>query len=401
VDTRGDVYVADRNNHRIQKFTRDGRFIASWGRAGGMPGTGDGEFNRPHGVATDLNGNVYVADTTNHRVQKLTSAGRFIAKWGRNGGDGSAGTGDGEFNDVRDVAVDAAGGVYTVEEANHRAQKFTSTGRFVARWGRNGGDGSAGAGPGEFDQPRGIGVDRAGEVYVAEKRNHRVQRFTSSGAFVTRWGKGGGAGGGDEAIGVAPGEFNLPYDVTVDPRGDVYVADTSNTRVQKFTRLGRFLASFGRPGFGNGEFHDPYGVVADCRGNVYVTDEDNSRVQKFGDRAVPPPPCLPELTLGRPSREIVRDRGLELRARCDMPCAITVRGAVELEGGRSLTLRRARERLSAGETARLKLGLRGRGLAAVRRALDAGERATATVVGRARAFSGRSETERRRVRVRR
>jgi tripartite motif-containing protein 71 len=401
VDTRGQVYVADRNNHRIQKFTRNGRFIASWGRADRMPGSGDGEFNRPHGVATDLNGNVYVADTSNHRIQKFTSSGRLLMKWGRNGGDGSAGIGDGEFNDVRDVAVDAAGGVYTIEEANHRAQKFTATGRFVARWGRNGGDGSAGAGSGEFDQPRGVGVDLAGGVYVVEKRNHRVQRFTSSGAFVTKWGKGGGAGGGDEAIGSGDGEFNLPYDVTVDPRGDVYVADTSNVRVQKFTRLGRFLMKFGRPGFGNGEFHEPYGVAADCRGNVYVTDEVNGTVQGFGDRSVPPPPCLPELTLGRPSRRIVRDRGAKVRVRCDMPCAVTVRGSVELEGDRTVTLRRARARLPAGETRTLRARLGGKGLQAVRNALEEGERPRLTVRGRARAFSGLSEPERRRVRLRR
>ena len=92
-------------NHRIQKFTSDGQFIAKWGSGG----NGDGEFYYPFGIAIDSSGHVYVADTYNHRIQKFTSNGQFVAKWG------SYGTGDGQFNYPCGIAIDASGNVYVVE----------------------------------------------------------------------------------------------------------------------------------------------------------------------------------------------------------------------------------------------------------------------------------------------
>jgi len=118
LDGWGNVYVADTWNDRIQKFTSDGVFITKWGKEG----SGDGEFRWPAGVAVDASGNVYVADTKNHRIQKFTSDGIFIAKWG------SKGTGKGEFFHPTGVAVDASGNAYVADSGNHRIQKFRPEG---------------------------------------------------------------------------------------------------------------------------------------------------------------------------------------------------------------------------------------------------------------------------------
>ena len=363
VDPAGHVYVADRENNRIQKFTSSGRLLAVWGRNGGdgSLGLAPGEFNGPYGVAVDGRGLVYVLDSRNNRVQKFASGGTFLAMWGRNGGDGSYGSLPGELADPRGIDVDRRGFVYVADHGNHRIQKFSPEGRVTAVWGRNGGDGSAGAGPGEFNQPRGVTVDSAGNIYVAEKANHRIQKLAPDGAYVTWWGRNGGAGGGDAAIGDAAGEFNLPYDVAVDERDHVYVTDTSNTRVQKFSSHGRFLLALGGPGTADGRFHEPYGVATDCRSNIYVTEEGNDRVQKFGRTSAPPPRCPPRLELNLRRRRPLA-RGVALRIECDLPCDVTASGRA---GGR-LLLEPVTRDLTAGTSARIVLRLRPRGLARVR-----------------------------------
>ena len=128
----------------VYKFDSDGKFITKWG----SKGPGDGEFNYPEGISVDSSGNVYVADSFNHRIQKFDSNGKFIAKWG------SKGTGDGEFNYPYGISVDSSSGtVYVADAVNRRIQKFDSNGKFIAKWG------SKGTGDGEFDKPYGISVD--------------------------------------------------------------------------------------------------------------------------------------------------------------------------------------------------------------------------------------------------
>jgi sugar lactone lactonase YvrE len=210
VDSSGYVYVADRWNNRIQRFTSNGDFITKWGRNG----SGDGEFYCPTGVAVDASGFVYVAAPYNYRIQKFTSSGSFITKWG------SEGSSDGQFRDPEGVAVDSSGYVYVADTHNHRIQKFTSNGAFITKWG------SEGSGDGQFRYPEGVAVDSIGYVYVADSGNHRIQKFTSNGDFTTQWG----------SFGSSDGQFRDPDGVAVDSSGYVYVADTFNHRIQKFKR---------------------------------------------------------------------------------------------------------------------------------------------------------------------
>jgi DNA-binding beta-propeller fold protein YncE len=252
IDGQGNVYVADSSNDRIQKFNSSGTFITQWG----SKGSGDGEFDRPRGIAIDVQGNVYVADTFNHRIQKFNSSGTFITKWGGNG------SGDGQFDWPRGIAIDVQGNVYVADMSNDRIQKFSSDGTFITEWG------SEGSGDGEFHFPRGIAIDVQGNVYVADYFNNRIQKFSSDGTFITEWGS---EGSGD-------GEFDNPYGIAIDGQGNVYVADIWNNRIQKFSSSGTFISQWRSNGIGG--FY-PTDIAIDVQGNVYVPDIGNDRIQKF------------------------------------------------------------------------------------------------------------------------
>ncbi|MBN1202941.1 MAG: hypothetical protein JXJ20_13915 [Anaerolineae bacterium] len=251
----GNVYVADSENHRVQVFSPDGAFITRWGSYG----SGPGQFDIPQGIAVDGQGNVYVGDRNNSRIQRFTADGTFVTAWG------SYGTGNGQFVEPRNVAVDGQGNVYVADSQNHRIQKFSSDGAFITTWGSQGG------GDGQFNYATGVAVDVEGNVYVSDADNHRIQKFTSDGAFITTWGS---QGGGD-------GQFDRPYSLSVDAAGDVYVIDEWNNRVQKFTSDGAFITMWGGPGSDEGQFQYPHGVAVDARGYAYVVDEWNHRVQVF------------------------------------------------------------------------------------------------------------------------
>ncbi len=207
VDRGGTVYVADFNNHRIQKFDSNGTFLGKWG----MQGTGDGQFNFPTGVATDTQGNVYIADSGNDRIQRFDSNGTFLGKWGIHG------TSKGQFQGPNGITVDDQGNVFVADSTNHRVQKFDSTGIFLAAWG---GQGTAN---GEFNLPFGIAVDRQGRVYVTDNRNNRIQRFDSNGNFLDTF---GGTGGADFTIA-------YPAGIAVDERNNIYVTERNDGQLTK------------------------------------------------------------------------------------------------------------------------------------------------------------------------
>jgi sugar lactone lactonase YvrE len=262
VDSTPNVYVVDSSNHRVQKFTSTGGFLTKWGSFG----SSDGQFKGPQGVSVDLSGDVYVTDFSNHRLQKFNSGGGFLTKWG------SFGVGDGQFSRPEDVAASREFSanrflirVYVVD-ADAGVQKFDSGGGFLARWA------SFGSGDGQFNLPFGIGADpRGGYFYVADTGNHRIEFFIPSGSFAGKWG----------TLGSGNGQFNTPLGVAVDSSGDVYVVDTGNQRVQKFSATGAFIAKWGSAGSGDGQFNNPHRVAVDKYGNVYVTDTENNRIQKF------------------------------------------------------------------------------------------------------------------------
>ena len=179
---------------------------------------------------------------------------------------GKAGSAAGQFNNPWGVATDKAGNVYITDSKNYRVQKFDSNGNFLTDWGIEGPPMA-----GYFEYPLGIAVDKYGNVYVTDGNNAVVQKFDSNGNFITNWGT---EGSGD-------GQFKMPWGIATDNAGNVYVADSHNNRVQKFDSSGSFITKWGSAGSGDGQFACPIGIAVDNFGNVYVADGVNYRVQKF------------------------------------------------------------------------------------------------------------------------
>jgi hypothetical protein len=258
VDGSGYVYVVDYDLFgSVQKFSSTGGFVSKWG---GEMGDGDGQFIFPWGIAVDNIGYVYVADSGNSRIQKLTSDGKFISKWG------SYGTGDGQFYGPYGIAVDLAGYVYSTDGC--RVQKFTQNGIFVTKWG------TQGEGDGQFYQvPFWIALDAAGYVYLSDRLgfNERIQKFTSTGGFVSKWGS---YGSGD-------GQFGSLCGIAADRSSNIFALDWGNHRIQKFTPNGGFISKWGSAGSQDGQFDGPNGIAIDSAGNVYVTEVGNCRLQEF------------------------------------------------------------------------------------------------------------------------
>ncbi|MBI5193028.1 MAG: hypothetical protein HZA08_06250 [Nitrospirae bacterium] len=150
-------------------------------------------------------------------------------------------------------------------ESNVSNQIITEAYKFITKWGRSG------TGDGQFAWPIGIAVDSSGNIYVVDSGNARIQKFTSNGTFITKWG----------SPGTGDGQFSGPSAIAVDSSGNVYVADASNARVQKFSSDGMFITKWGSSGTGDGQFDTPNGIAVDLFGNVYVADTWNARVQKF------------------------------------------------------------------------------------------------------------------------
>jgi len=285
----GTVYVSDYGNNRIERFDASGNFVRAWGwgvadgssapetctdncRAG-LAGSGDGQFSNPEGLATNSAGRVYVVESANNRVQEFTSAGTFIRKWGANGGDGTSGSGNGEFSNPNGIAVSPTGNVYVADTNNGRIQEFTPTGAFIRKWG------TFGSGNGEFGNLTGVATDPTGNVYAVDAGNAVVQKFTSTGTFLRKWG----------TPGANPGQFSIPSGAATDASGNVYVTDSGNNRIQKFTPNGVFAGLFGSSGTGNGQFHSPWGIATiSSAGNIYVVDSGNDRVQKLSEDMTPP-----------------------------------------------------------------------------------------------------------------
>jgi len=263
-DPQGNIYVVDSSNNRIQKFTQDGTFITKWGAYG----SGDGQFNVPVGICSDLQGYIYVIESGNDRIQKFTRDGTFITKWG------TFGSGNGQFYYPKTICSDSQGYIYVADTYNYRIQKFTQDGTFITKWG------SRGTNDGQFNVPIGICSDLQGYIYVADAYNGRIQKFTQDGIFITKWG----------TIGLGDGQFHAPFGICSDPQGYIYVTEVQDIiyyRIQKFTQDGTFITKWGTPGVDDGQFNFPMGICSDQQGNIYVADTYNYRIQKFG-LATPP-----------------------------------------------------------------------------------------------------------------
>jgi DNA-binding beta-propeller fold protein YncE len=305
IDTLGNVYAVDTYQSRVQKFDKDGNFLLMWGWGvdtgasapetctsgclAGIAGSGDGQFDGPRGIAVEGYGKVYVADELNRRLQIFKSDGTFVAAWGWGveTGDskfeictsgcqaGISGSGDGQFGEPAGVDLDVGRNVYVVDGGNRRIQVFDRNGNFLRKWGSNG------TGDGEFQSPQGIAVSESGHVYVSDLGANRVQKFGLSGNYLAKWGTACDTSvSGEENC---DGGFNQPIGIDLDSAENVYVADTANNRLQKFDSYGNFLSRWGSPS-GPVSFWWPYDVAVSplASGHIYIIEAGNPLIRVFG-----------------------------------------------------------------------------------------------------------------------
>jgi sugar lactone lactonase YvrE len=280
VDTAGNVYVADTYNSTIRRETSDGA-VTTLAGAPGQTGSSDGtnnlaQFNYPCGVAVDRAGDVYVADTYNSTIRKVTSRGVVTTLAGNPGQFGFAnGTGSSAlFSYPSGVAVDGAGNVYVADSGNNLIRMISTNGEVTTLAG----------GEGLFNDPSGVAVDGAGNVYVTDAGSNLIQEVTSGGVVMTLAGSSGVSGSVDGTNSAAL--FNSPRGVAVDSAGTVYVADTGNNTIRKLTSNGTVTTIGGSAGViggadgigGLANFSGPSGIAVDGSGRVCVADGGNDRI---------------------------------------------------------------------------------------------------------------------------
>jgi sugar lactone lactonase YvrE len=288
VDAAGNIYVADSQNHRIRKITPGGvvSTLAGSGTAGSAEGDGTAaQFNSPRAVAVDATGNVYVADGINNKIRKITPAGTVSTL----AGSGASGFEDGDginakFYFPKGIALDASGNIYVADDINHRIRKITPTGTVTTIAGSTSGSDDGDGINAKFHGPRGVTLDAAGNIYVADAGNHRIRKITPTGTVSTI---AGSTVGVTEGIGTAA-KFNTPAGIAVDASGNIYVADDENERIRKITTngtvstlAGGFLQGFTDGGGGDAQFRSPTGLAIDASGNIYVADRHNHSIRKI------------------------------------------------------------------------------------------------------------------------
>lgn len=322
VDSVRNLYVADAVNHRVQKYNSSLVYVRTFGVTGVPYLTDDYHYNQPNKVAVDANGNIailedegrghrlilldasgvpqfsigepgvlgwdnehfndargvsfdaegniYVGDCANHRVQIFTSAGVYSSTLG------SSGQGNDQFSCPAGVTFDGSGNLFVADSGNQRVQKFDSNLNYVATLGETG---VGGDDNGHFSNPSDVAVDMSGNIYVVDTDNHRVQKFDSSLTWQMTLGVTGECGAD---VSSAYDHFCTPFGLAVDGDGNVYVAEYWNPRVQVFDSSGAYLTTIGGAwGDLSSQFRHLLGVAVDSAGNVYIPDLLNHRIQKF------------------------------------------------------------------------------------------------------------------------
>ena len=248
IDSQDRVYVFNRSPHPVIVLDREGRFLTSWR---------EGLFKTPHGISIGPDDSIYLVDAGNHTVKKFTPEGELLQTLGAEDRPGEEGQ---PFNKPTDVALSPSGEIYVSDGyGNSRLHRFSPNGKLFLSWG------TPGDGPGQFNLPHSVWVDRHGRIYVADRENNRIQLFTSQGEFLTQW-----------------TDFLRPTDIFIDAEEKVYVAELQH-RVSILNLEGELLARLGGgKSHAPGEFVAPHAVWTDSRGDLYVGEVlEGQRIQKF------------------------------------------------------------------------------------------------------------------------
>lgn len=284
IDAAGNFYVSDYYKRKILKISSKGLGNTLAGPFIEGPGTAAG-FDHPTGVTVDVNGNVYVAVEDSNIIRKISPSGLVSTV----AGSGTKGSADGQgiaasFHYPTDVAVDANGNLYVADRNNNKIRKISSTGLVSTL----AGSGIVGSADGQgtvasFQYPYGLAVDATGNVYVADTKNLKIRKISSTGLVTTL--AGSGKVGGIDAQGTEA-TFGNPTSLAIDAKGNLYVTDGNNIRKISSTGLVSTIAGSGNPGSTDGQgllasFSSPNGVAIDANGDLYVADEGNSKIRKI------------------------------------------------------------------------------------------------------------------------
>ncbi len=277
MDSSGDLWVADTANHRVQEFSSTGSYLAQFG----SEGTGNGQFKEPVGIAIDAKNNIWVSDQANNNVQEVNEKHEWVRtvsswKFGKFPTETTI-----TLKSPRGLAIDAKGNVWVAQGAKNVIE-FSETGEYIREIGEwtveiihkeN------------LSNPGGVAIDLSGDVWVADTSNNRIVEFSSTGSYMKQFGTGG----------TGAGQFKEPKGIAITKEGYIWVADTLNDRMQKFNSNGEYIGTVGSVGTGNGQFTEQRSAVLNSAGSMWVADAGNNRVQKFviqNNTNPPPPPAL-------------------------------------------------------------------------------------------------------------
>ncbi|WP_316814029.1 IPT/TIG domain-containing protein [Pedobacter heparinus] len=291
MDSKGNLIVADRGNNRIKMISPSGQVsvVAGSGVAGNIDGAADvAQFRNPYKIGIDKDDNIYVADNGNHRVRKIAAGTGLVTTIAGS----SAGFLDGvgtaaRFNGPIAIATDLNGNVYVADNNNHAIRKIAPNGLVTTI----GGNGTTGYGDGvwpnvRFANPSGIAVDAEGNILVADRKNNRIRKITVSTGVVTTV-AGNGLSKSVDGNGLKA-SFAEPFGITVDAKGNFYIADLTSHMVRIMRSTGDVVSigGDGTAGYLDGgktgsKYNQPTDAVADANGIIYVADLSNARIRKI------------------------------------------------------------------------------------------------------------------------
>lgn len=312
VDAFGNLYVADSGNNQIKKITPAGvvSVFAGSGTIGAADGPGtDAAFARPWGLAIDVQNNIYVADAGNNKIRKITPAGMVntIAGSGARGSKDGIGPGV-AFNNPTGVALDAAGNIYVVDSDNNKIRKVTPDGS-VSTFAGNGQFSSAdgkGTDAG-FYNPHGITIDPNGYLFITDG-NNRIRKISPDADVITFAGYNSG---NQDGTGMGASLY-FPIGITIDALGNLYIAETGNNQIRMITPSGVVTTVAGNGSIGsvddvgkNATFNAPIGIAIGPNGNLYVTDAPDNKIRK-----ITPGYAVTTLTLSGTGGTIVQSASL-------------------------------------------------------------------------------------------
>lgn len=261
-DSKGNIWVADTGNSRIEEFGPEGKYMSTVGKAG----TGTGQLKEPAAIAINAStGDLWVADTGNHRIQEFNAEGTSLGVFSKEGSE------PGELKEPMGMAIDKSGDVWVTDAKNDRVTEFGPEGKYLKEFG------SEGSGVGQLKEPAGIAIDSKGNLWVADRGNNRIEEFSAEGSdsVLAHFGV-AGAGGG---------QLKAPFGIAFNSTGQLWVSEQGNSRVQELTTSGAFIAQAGWKGSEAGQLNEPGGLALEAGGSVWVADKGNSRIEELSKGA--------------------------------------------------------------------------------------------------------------------